>query len=229
MVWVNMTVSITHCWKSVQIDLNAVRRTRCWLRVLFVCSWFGALALLPAAAQSPVNSPVEVTELRMERADGALLLQSSLRLDLSSTVEDALQKGMPIYFVTEVELMRDRWYWYDKKVGAVARHYRLAYQPLTRKWRLNVSRDPIGAVGLASSLSQTFETLPEAMSAIRRTVNWKLADISDIDVDNKYTLSFKFRLDVSQLPRPFQMTAGSQAEWNLSAQKTLRLSADLGR
>jgi len=229
MAWVNMTVSITHCWKSVQIDLNAVRRTSFWLRVLFVCSWFGALALVPAAAQSPVNSPVEVTELRMERADGALLLQSSLRLDLSSTVEDALQKGMPIYFVTEVELMRDRWYWYDKKVGAVARHYRLAYQPLTRKWRLNVSRDPIGAVGLASSLSQTFETLPEAMSAIRRTVNWKLADISDIDVDNKYTLSFKFRLDVSQLPRPFQMTAGSQAEWNLSAQKTLRLSADLGR
>ena len=184
---------------------------------------------MPAAAQNPASSPVEVTELRLERADGALMLQSSLRLDLSSTVEDALQKGMPIYFVTEVELMRDRWYWYDKKVGAVSRHYRLAYQPLTRSWRLNVSRDPIGAVGLASSLSQTFETLPEAMAAIRRTVNWKLADLSDIDVDNKHTLSFRFRLDVSQLPRPFQMMAGSQAEWNLSAQKTLRLSTELSR
>jgi hypothetical protein len=184
---------------------------------------------MPAVAQTPASLPVDVTELRLERVDGALLLQSSLRIDLSSTVEDALQKGMPIYFVTEVELMRDRWYWYDKKVGAATRHYRLAYQPLTRKWRLNVSRDPIGVVGLASSLSQTFETLPEAMSAIRRTVNWKLADMTDIDVDNKYTLSFKFRLDVSQLPRPFQMTAGSQAEWNLNTQKTLRLSADLGR
>jgi hypothetical protein len=84
-------------------------------------------------------------------------------------------------------------------------------------------------VGLASSLSQTFETLPEALSAIRRTVNWKLADLSDLDIDNKLTLSFKFRLDVSQLPRPFQMMAGSQAEWNLSAQKMMRLSADLGR
>jgi hypothetical protein len=82
---------------------------------------------------------------------------------------------------------------------------------------------------LASSLSQTFETLPEAMAAIRRTVNWKLADVSDIDTDQKLTLSFKFRLDVSQLPRPFQMTAGSQAEWNLSTQKTMRLSSDLVR
>jgi hypothetical protein len=167
--------------------------------------------------------------LRLERSEGALLLQSTLRLDLSSTIEDALQKGMPIYFVTEAELMRDRWYWYDKKIGVIARHYRLAYQPLTRMWRLNVSRDAIGAVGLASSLSQTFETLPEALAAIRRTVNWKLADVADLDSDNKYTLNFRFRLDVSQLPRPFQMMVGSQSEWNLATQKTLRLFSDLGR
>ena len=56
-----------------------------------------------------------------------------------------------------------------------------------------------------------------------------MADLSDIEIDNKLNLSFKFRLDVSHLPRPFQMMAGSQAEWNLSAQKMMRLSADLGR
>ena len=229
MAWVNMTVFITHCWKSVQFELNGRGRTGFGLRALCVLIGLWVAAFMPAMAQSSGSSTVEITELRLERADGALLLQSSLRLDLSSTVEDALQKGMPIYFVTEAELTRDRWYWYDKKVGAVSRHYRLAYQPLTRLWRLNVSSDPIGAVGLASSLSQTFETLPEALAAIRRTVNWKLADLADFDTDNKYTLIFKFRLDVSQLPRPFQMTAGSQAEWNLSTQKTLRITADLGR
>jgi hypothetical protein len=84
-------------------------------------------------------------------------------------------------------------------------------------------------VGLASSLSQTFETLPEALAAIRRTVNWKLADVSELGSDNKFTLIFKFRLDVSQLPRPFQMMTGGQSEWNLSTQRTLRLNSDLGR
>jgi hypothetical protein len=229
MAWVNMTVFTTHCWKSVQLKLNGMGRTGLWLCALCVGVFFWAAFVLPAHAQSSANSQVEVTELRLERAEGALLLQSTLRLDLSSTVEDALQKGMPIYFVTEAELMRDRWYWYDKKIGVIARHYRLAYQPLTRMWRLNVSRDAIGAVGLASSLSQTFETLPEALAAIRRTVNWKLADVADLDSDNKYTLIFKFRLDVSQLPRPFQMMVGSQSEWNLATQKTLRLFSDLGR
>ena len=229
MSWVNMTVFTTHCWKSVQLKLNAFGRTSLWLRALLACVFWGAAIALPTHAQSPANSQVEVSELRLERSEGALLLQSTLRLDLSSTIEDALQKGMPIYFVTEAELTRDRWYWYDKKIGLIARHYRLAYQPLTRMWRLNVSRDPIGAVGLASSLSQTFETLPEALAAIRRTVNWKLADVADLDSDNKYTLIFKFRLDVSQLPRPFQMMVGTQSEWNLTTQKIQRLSSDLGR
>jgi hypothetical protein len=229
MSWVNMTVFITHCWKSVRHELNGRGRTSFGLSALLLWAVLTLGFVSPAYAQAPNSTPVEITELRLERSEGALLLQSSLKLELSNGVEDALQKGMPIYFVTEAELTRDRWYWYDKKVGAVARHYRLAYQPLTRKWRLNVSREPIGAGGLASSLSQTFETLPEAMAAISRTVNWKLADVSDIDADQKLTLSFKFRLDVSQLPRPFQMTAGSQAEWNLSTQKTLRLTSDLAR
>ena len=222
MSWVNMTVFTTHCWKSVQFELNGIGRTSLWLRALFACVFFVAASVLPAPVQAAVSSQVEVSELRLERAEGALLLQSTLNLELSSSVEDALQKGLPIYFVTEAELTRDRWYWYDKTIGTIARHYRLAYQPLTRVWRLNVSRDPIGAVGSASSLSQTFETLPEALSAIRRTVNWKLADVADLGSDNKFTLMFKFRLDVSQLPRPFQMMVGSQSEWNLTTQKTLR-------
>lgn len=229
MSWVNMTVFITHCWKSVQFKLNGMERTSLWLRVLCWCVWSVCAFTAPSHAQPPAVSQVEVSELRLERSEGALLLQSTLRLELSQAVEEALQKGMPLYFVTEAELVRDRWYWYDKKMNTIARHYRLAYQPLTRMWRLNVSREPIGTVGLASSLSQTFETLPEALAAIRRTVNWKLTDVSELGSDNKYTLTFKFRLDVSQLPRPFQMMAGSQSEWNLSTQKTLRFSSEVGR
>jgi hypothetical protein len=231
-----MMVFITHCCKNTLLEWGQHIRTRSVLRgvlraVLFCwLSLIACFAILPAAqAQSVLSPGVDVTELRVERSEGALLLQSTMRLELSPGVEDALQKGMSVYFVTEAELTRDRWYWYDKKIGAVSRYYRLAYQPLTRLWRLNVSREPIGSGGLASSLSQTFETLPEALDAIRRTVNWKLADLSDIDNESKFTLLFKFRLDVTQLPRPFQMAAGSATEWNLTTQKSIRLTTEMGR
>jgi len=234
--WVNMMVFITHSSKNTLLEGVQATRTRSMLfaarHVVLFC-WFaliGCWAMLPAAqAQSVLSPGVDVTELRVERSEGALLLQSTMRLELSPVVEDALQKGMSVYFVTEAELTRDRWYWYDKKIGAVSRYYRLAYQPLTRLWRLNVSREPIGTGGLASSLSQTFETLPEALNAIRLTVNWKLADLSDIENESKFTLLFKFRLDVTQLPRPFQMTAGSATEWNLNTQKSIRLTTEMGR
>ena len=75
---------------------------------------------------------VEIDQLRVERQEQGLLLNAHLKLDLGPTVEEALVKGVAIHFVADAELMRDRWYWYDRKLGQVSRYYRLAYQPLTQ-------------------------------------------------------------------------------------------------
>lgn len=217
MHWVNMTVSITHCWRRFGIELNA------WLtRALLVA----LLGLGNAWAQT---SSVELTELMPVRKDNALLLNVQLKLELGPAVEDALIKGLAVHFVAETEVLRDRWYWTDKKIGAASRYYRLAFQPLTRRWRLNVSSEPISGTGLAGSISQNFETLGEALSVIRRQSAWKIADAQSLDPDARQRLRYDFRLDVSQLPRPFQIAAGNQADWNLQVIKTLRLSEELVR
>jgi hypothetical protein len=217
MHWVNMTVSITHCWRRFGIELNA------WLtRALLVA----LLGLGNAWAQT---SSVELTELMPVRKDNALLINVQLKLELGPAVEDALIKGLAVHFVAETEVLRDRWYWTDKKIGAASRYYRLAFQPLTRRWRLNVSSEPISGTGLAGSISQNFETLGEALSVIRRQSAWKIADAQSLDPDARQRLRYDFRLDVSQLPRPFQIAAGNQADWNLQVIKTLRLSEDLVR
>ena len=181
---------------------------------------------VPVWAQT---STAELTEFKVERQDGSLLLNALLRLELGPAVEDALVKGLAVHFVAEAELMRDRWYWYDKKLGTVAKYYRLAYQPLTRRWRLNVSSEPIAHSGVSSSLSQSFDTLPEALNVIRRQTAWKLAEMSDLDADARQYLSYRFRLDVSQLPRPFQIAAGNQADWRLDIGRNLRLTVDMVR
>jgi hypothetical protein len=191
--------------------------------------WVLGAWLLVASCAWAQNSVAELTELRAERREAALYLTAQLKLELAAAVEDALMKGFAVHFVAEAEVMRDRWYWYDRKIGTATRYYRLAFQPLTRRWRLNVSHEPISGAGLAGSISQNFETLPEALNVIRRQSGWKVADMADLDLEARQYIAYRFRLDISQLPRPFQIAAGSQAEWTLVVAKQIRLTTDMVR
>ena len=186
-----------------------------------------ALAVGLAAAGSVRADPAEVTHLRLERTEDGVLLSASVRFDLPPAIEDALLKGLPMFFVAEAVLLRDRWYWYDKQVAGGSRHMRLSYQPLTRRWRLQVSSAPIGNSGL--SLGQMFETQEEALAAVQYISRWKIAELSDLEPDARYSVDFRFRLDVSQLPRPFQIGAVGQADWNISAARNQRLALENGR
>jgi hypothetical protein len=174
-------------------------------------------------------SSVELIELTPVQRDNTLLLNAQLKLGLGPAVEDALIKGLAVHFVAEAILLRERWYWTDKKTGSASRYYRLAFQPLTRRWRLNVASEPISSNGLAGSISQNFETLDQALGVIRRQSAWKISESFIADGEDRYRLRYEFRLDVSQLPRPFQIAAGSQVDWSLQVNKTLKLSTESGR
>jgi hypothetical protein len=227
MIWVNTTDFFTHCWKSKSTD--GVRPAcglwlRAWL-VVALCCWMPfyvrAQMVLPVE-----RNPAEITELRLERSDEGVYLTVGLRLDLPAVVEDALLKGIPMFFVAEAQLFRDRWYWYDKKLAAQARHLRLAYQPLTRRWRLNTSPSPITSVGLGLTSGQNFDNLPDALAAVQRIARWKIANATEVEPDASHNVDFRFRLDVSQLPRPFQIGAVGQSQWTIAVERNQRLTAE---
>lgn len=187
--------------------------------------WLLVAASLWCASQAARAS--EITALRLERSGEALLLSAQIRFELPAVVDDALQKGIPMFFVAEATVLRDRWYWYDKEVASATRYMRLSYQPLTRRWRLLVSGSPVGQAGLA--LGQNFDTRDEALAAIQRISGWKIAEAGEVEIDPRHHLSLRFRLDTSQLPRPFQIGAVGQSEWNISAARVQRLSGEAGR
>jgi hypothetical protein len=176
-----------------------------WLLALLIASlcWWAA----PARSQS-----IELAQAAVSRVDGAVTLDFSARLSLSRTVEEALQRGVPVYFVAEATLLRSRWYWRDERVARVARSWRLAYQPLTNNWR--VAQGGIG---------QSHATLVEALAAISAISRWKVADSSQIDGDARHYVEFSYRLDTSQLPSPMQIGLTSQSDWVLRVERTLRL------
>jgi hypothetical protein len=193
------------------------------LAALLVAACVLLMGGLGAPTPARAEGPPEITQLKVERTEEGVYLTAAVKFDLPPTVEDALLKGIPMYFVADAELLRDRWYWYDRKVSTASRHMRLAFQPLTRRWRLNVSPTPITNAGLGVTLNQSYETLPDALAAIQRISRWKIAEAGEMDPDARHNIDFHFRLDVSQLPRPFQIGAVGQAEWNIAVARNQKL------
>lgn len=174
----------------------------------------GLLLALAAPLRAGAQG-VELATLQVQRSDGALTLDFNARVNLPRAVEDALQRGVPLYFVADARLLRKRWYWRDERVARVSRSWRLAYQPLTGSWR----------VGLGG-LNQTLPSLADALAVASRSAGWKLADLAQLDADKDHYLEFSYRLDSSQLPGPMQFGLGGQGDWAVGVTRVLQV--DLG-
>ncbi len=183
-----------------------------WSRSLW-SGWLAACLLLSAAtcwgllAQAPELSHFELT-----RNDEGLLLDVAVRFELPHSVEDALHKGVPLYFVADASLFHDRRYWRDRRVASASRTWRLSYQPLTRNYRVSFG-----------GLSQSFDNLNDAVATVSRIGRWKLAEPGQISDSEALYVEFSYKLDTSMLPRPMQIGIGGQPDWNLLIEKTQRV------
>jgi Domain of unknown function (DUF4390) len=208
-----MMAFTTHFWKKHLLKLLV--RLSCTLGLLFA-SGFSLAEVGPDSSQ-----------LSVERAEDDVLVSVQVQFELPSAVEDALQKGLPLFFVTETDILRARWYWYDKKIVGAERQLRLAFQPLTRRWKLTATSGASKGSNLGLSLNQTFDSLPLALAAIKRISRWKIAEIADLDASQNYRVEFRFKLDLSRLPLPFQIGTIGQTDWNVAIYLAAPLSLDL--
>ena len=174
----------------------------CGMAVAALLAWL--LATVPAQA-------LDLLRLDAQRTEQGVLLNVETRFDLPPGVEDAPQRGVALHFLAEAVLMRARWYWRDKELARATRTWRIAYQPLTFSYKVS-----------QGGLSQTYRSLGEALRALQRFSQWRIADPLPADDDRHY-IEFSYRLDTDQLPRPLQIGIGSQPEWTLRTARTLVL------
>ncbi len=206
--------SFTPCWKSARRSVP--------LLVVAVC-----LLIVPAAEVQAQVLPAEITQLKLERSDDGVFLTAQVQFELSAAVEDAVFKGISVYFVAEAQLLRDRWYWYDKKLATKTRRWRLSYHPLTRRWRVSVIQDASAGSNSGVALIQNFESLRDAIASLSRSMShWKIAEAAEVDPEARHNVDFSFKLDLSELPRPFQIGILGQNEWTVSVAKNQRLTPE---
>jgi hypothetical protein len=176
------------------------------LRRRVLLSILAALAsLLLAAPAAAASIPVTSASLRID--DEEVLLSAEFDFSLTPALEEALEKGIPLYFTIEFELARTRFLWFAEKVAQWSITYRVSYSSLTRQYR--VASGPLG---------QTFESLADVERFIGHVSSRPVARADDLAKGVRYEAAVRVRLDVSQLPKPFQVNALTSREWQLSSE-----------
>lgn len=185
---------------------HSARRVAAAAFLAVACFLATALVAPPAQAQG-----VELPTIVAKRQDGGVVLDFVANLTLSKAVEDALRRGVPVYFVAEAVVKKPRWYWRDDRVARTSRSWRLSYQPLTNAWRVSLG-----------AFAQSYPSLEEALTTVTRIAHWRVAE-SGIEGNDRYYVDFQFYLDSSQLPPPMRLDLNAQSEWKLGVERTVRV------
>lgn len=161
-------------------------------------------ALAPPAPARAADIPIVGASLRVEEDE--VLLNAEFDFALTPALEEALDKGIPLYFTIDFELTRKRLLWFPEKVAEWSITYRVSYSSLTRQYR--VASGPLG---------QTFESLGDLQRFIGHVASRPVARADDVTKGVRYEAAVREKLDVDQLPKPFQVNALASREWQLSS------------
>ena len=137
--------------------------------------------------------------------DPGTFVDAQFDFELPLSLREAVDHGIALYFVIELEISRSRWYRFDKRLLDDSIEYRLSFSPLTRQYRL-----------ARGALAQPFDSLDQALATMRRVTRWRVADASLFD-GSKTWGQIRMRLDTSMLPKPFQVNALTDPDWVLAS------------
>ena len=170
--------------------------------------WLLATFLLTSMlAPAQAAEGIELVQAHLENSEEGTRLSATFSLELNHNLEEALTRGIPLHFTTDVELRRPRWYWFDETTLNASRTIRIEYNVLTRQYR----------GGVAGSVQQSFPTFDDAMSLVRRPSRWVVAERGSLKTGEVYNVSLRMRLNLEYLPKPFQVNALNNSDWRLSS------------
>ncbi len=161
------------------------------------------MAMMPVWSFAADN--IQISTAKIEYSDDTYKLLTRFSLDFNHSLEETLSHGIPLYFKTEIEISRPRTFWFDDVTISKSRITRIYYNVLTRQY----------SIAISGALQRNYDSLKEALSAICYPPGWIIASSSDLLSGEQYTVSVRVMLDISQLPKTFQINALNNHNWRL--------------
>ena len=181
--------------------MHCCRKTS--LLLLLICTT--TLAYMPAfAAGSSIN--IKSAELQLQ--DDYYGLDADVDMSFDKEIEEAINKGVPLTFLIEFQIVSPRKYWFDDEIVTATRTVSLSYHALSRQYLVN-----------RGGHQQSFETINEAIHELVELSDWKVFDKSLLEKPEVYKAALLIRLDQSKLPKAIQVDTIASEKWSLSSQK----------
>lgn len=172
------------------------------MRQLF--NWIAKIFLLIATVSFAHANEISFSNVSLTPLEKSWALNADVQLELSPALEQLVNKGVTLHFVTEFQLTKKRWYWLDNKIVDVQRVSKISYQALTNQYRVTLG-----------TFSLTAATLKQALAAVKTIEDWVVVDPTAVELKQTYQAALRIRLDTNQLAKPFQVNAINSRSWNL--------------
>ena len=164
------------------------------------------LGIFLALVTTSNASELSVKNANLIASKQAYVFNADFSIDLNDTLEEALERGVVLFFVVESRIWRPRWWWLNENIATLQETRKLSYNSLTRQYRLSWGNS-----------YQNFSSLDDAEASLAQLRNQIALERSALNKENTYRASVRMWLDVTQLPKPFQVKAVTATDWKLDS------------
>ncbi len=173
-------------------------------KALSLASRLLGLSLILACVAWAGSPLLNIKSAELQPLDQFYLLNANFELNLSAAVEEAVNKGVPLTFLIEFQVVAPRKYWFDDEIATSSAQVTLSYHALSRQYL--VTRE---------SHQRAFTSLADAKDEISRLRDWVVFEKALLKKGETYDAALRIRLDQSKLPKPLQVEALGSEHWNM--------------
>ncbi len=194
--------SFTHCCTKPASEPRSPADFRWTARILFL--WLVLLAPLPAAA-----AEFRILEAGTQVVDGVLVMSARAEYQLNDDVLEALDSGVPVFFVLSIEVERERKWWWNSTIAKLEQRYMLLFHALSEKYVVH---------NLNSGAQENFSTLGAALESLGKVDKLPLIDENLLRAGKRYWVRLRTSLDIEALPAPIRPLAYLSPSWRLESE-----------
>lgn len=167
-----------------------------------------ALFLLAACAVSLAleAAGIKVREVTTWQVHNRVLLSAELALELSPEALRALNHGVTLDIVIDIQALEERAWLWDPTVIEHSERFHLERQALNKQYLVTHNYN-----------QRSFISLQEALQYISTVRNYPLLNVTDLEEGKSYYGRMRAWLDIESLPAPMRPTAYVSTSWRLAS------------